>query len=299
MGAVLVTGSAGLLGKAVAERLVAAGRAVVGLDPAGGAGAPWPTVADDLSSRAAIDALLRENAVTAIVHAGGVSGPTVRADDPAGIMRTNVAGSLDLLFAALEAGVERFLYCSSLSAVGDIVGEEPAPDDLPPRPTTAYGASKAAMDMVLTGLWRRVPMDLVSLRYTGIYGPARRTSFLVDDLVDAALAGRPVAVPRQEAVPYVYVDDAAAATVAALASDGRRQLFYAIAHPQRVATAELAGHVSDVAGPLDWREDPTLPPLRRGAVSIEAARRDFDFRPRIDIREGVRRTVEGRRAPAE
>lgn len=296
-GTILVTGSSGLLGRAVCERLAAAGHAVLGLDPSVDDGRqPWRTVRDDLSDERRLADLLVAERVAGIVHAGGVSGPMVLADAPVEVIRTNVAGTLHLLFAALGTGVSRFLYCSSISAVGDFFADEPQPDDLPLRPTSAYGCSKAAVDFVLTGLWRRVPMDLVSLRYTGIYGPGRRTAFVVDDLVEAALAGREAILQPQSPWPYVYVDDAADATVAALLSDRRRQLFYSIAHPEMVSVADIAAAVEAHAGPVLWREDASRPPVRRGPLSIEAAARDFGFAPTVGIAEGVRRTVDARRA---
>jgi nucleoside-diphosphate-sugar epimerase len=62
----------------------------------------------------------------------------------------------------------------------------PVGSDFPLRPLNTDGCSKAAMDMVLRGLWKRVPLDLCSLRFTSVYGPARRTSLIIDDVVDAA-----------------------------------------------------------------------------------------------------------------
>ena len=58
------------------------------------------------------------------------------------------------------------------------------------RPASTYGCSKAAMDYVLRGLWKRVPLDICSLRLTAVYGPGRQTEFNVDTIVRAALAGQ-------------------------------------------------------------------------------------------------------------
>ena len=87
------------------------------------------------------------------------------------------------------------------------------------RPASTYGCSKAAMDYVLRGLWRKVPLDICSLRLTAVYGPGRKTEFNVDTIVRAALAGQPARIDPLSDWPYVYVDDAADACIAACFSE--------------------------------------------------------------------------------
>lgn len=294
MSAVLVTGASGFLGRAVVERMVTAGHKVLGLDPAAGQPPGCRAVVDDLSDADRLERLLVTEAVTHVVHCGGVSGPMVLADDPMRVIDVNVAGSLNLLRASLRAQVGTFVYCSSVSAVGDYYESEPIGDDYPLRPATTYGASKAAMDMVLRGLWRRVPLDLCSLRFTGIYGPGRQTRYVVDDIVAAALAGAAANVEPCSDWPYVFVDDAADAVIAACFSTQRQQLHYFIAYPEQVSLDELAcaaGGDSPVALNVDrYRQS-----ARRGPVDIAPAQRDFGFSPRVDHREGVRRMLDAAR----
>lgn len=217
------------------------------------------------------------------------------ADDPMQIIEVNVMGSLNLLHAALQAKASTFVYCSSVSAVGDFYETEPIGDDYPLRPTTVYGASKAAMDMVLRGLWRRVPLDLCSLRFTGIYGPGRKTSYVVDDIVRAALIGKAAIVEPATDWPYVYIDDAADAAVAACFSSQRRQLHYFVAYPEQVTLDDLARAAGgERSVTLHMVREQT--PARRGPVDIEPARRDFGFAPVVDHREGVRRMLNAARA---
>jgi nucleoside-diphosphate-sugar epimerase len=150
----LVTGASGFLGHAIMKLLDRDGRRAIGLDPVPSATAD---IIDDLSDRPRLKALLADKNVTHIIHAGGVSGPMVMADDPIGIIAINVAGNLNLLRAAMEAGVKTFIYCSSVSALGDFYESQPVGEDYPLRPNSTYGASKAAMDMVLRGLWGENP----------------------------------------------------------------------------------------------------------------------------------------------
>jgi nucleoside-diphosphate-sugar epimerase len=296
MARILITGSSGFLGAAASAQFISGGHEVIGLDPAPPPqGARHRHVADDLSDRARLDRLLAGLRPSHVLHAGGVSGPMVLADRPAEVMAVNVAGTLRLLEAALAAGVARFVFCSSIAAVGAYGGATPIGPDQPLRPETPYGCSKAAVEFVLQGLWRRVPMELCALRFTGIYGPGRRTQFVLDDMVAAALAGRTVRIPPTEPAPYLYGDDAAAAAVAACLAAELTQRVYYVAHPALVAMDEIRAIIARHAGPLDVFEDAALPPARRGPVDLGPTARDLGFTARVDIAEGLARLIAARR----
>jgi nucleoside-diphosphate-sugar epimerase len=135
----LVTGASGFLGHAIMKLLDRDGRRAIGLDPVPSATAD---IIDDLSDRPRLKALLADKNVTHIIHAGGVSGPMVMADDPIGIIAINVAGNLNLLRAAMEAGVKTFIYCSSVSALGDFYESQPVGEDYPLRPNSTTAPQK-------------------------------------------------------------------------------------------------------------------------------------------------------------
>jgi len=296
MSKVLVTGDCGFLGSAVAARLVAAGHHVLGLDPLPARSNDWPHIVNDLSDKGQLLKLLRDERITHVIHAGGVSGPMVLSDDPAKVIAINVGGSLNLLHACLETGVSTFVYCSSVSALGDFYEEQPVGSDFPLRPLNTYGASKAAMDMVLRGLWKRVPLDLCSLRFTSVYGPGRRTSLIVDDIVDAALHDRAVSVEPTSDWPFIYIDDAADASVAACFSQQRRELHYFIGHPEQVSLEQIVEAAAQSGTRPKITIDASRPLVRRGPLDIGPAQRDFGFAPKVDHRAGIARMIAARRA---
>jgi nucleoside-diphosphate-sugar epimerase len=284
----LVTGSSGFVGRVIMSRLAAAGRPAIGLDPVR---APGTQVIDDLSDRARLRELIAREKVTHIIHAGGVSGPMVLADDPAAVIAINVTGSMNLLYEAMAGGVATFVYCSSLAAIGNFYEPDPIGEGYPMRPSSTYGHSKAAMDHVLRGLWRQVPLDICSLRLTAVYGPGRQTEFNVDTIVRAALAGKPARLEPLTDWPYIYVDDAADAAIAACFSTQRRQLAYFVAHPERVTPRDIADACGAAGRPVRLEIDASKPKAARGPVDVEAAARDFGFRAQVGIREGIRRMI--------
>jgi UDP-glucose 4-epimerase len=288
----LVTGASGFLGKAVMKLLAEQKQRAIGLDPRPSA---TTQVVDDLSDRSKITKLLAGENVTHVIHAGGVSGPMVLADDPVEVISINVLGSLNLLYAAMDAGVRAFIYCSSAAALGSFHESAPVDENYPLRPNNTYSASKAAMEMVLRGLWGKIPLDLCALRFTVIYGPGRETTYTVEEIVGAALAGKAARIAPMADWPYVYIDDAARAAVQACYAKGRKQLSYFIAHPEKVTPDDIAAAAAAAGKPVRIEIDGSKPKAERGPLDIEPAARDFGFRAQVGHREGVRRLIEAAR----
>ena len=288
----LVTGASGFLGKAVMKLLAEQKQRTIGLDPRASA---TTQVVDDLSDRSKLAKLLTGEKVTHIIHAGGVSGPMVLADDPVKVITINVLGSLNLLYAALDTGVRTFIYCSSAAALGSFHESVPVDENYPLRPNNTYSASKAAMEMVMRGLWGKIPLDLCSLRFTVIYGPGRETTYTVEEIVGAALAGRAARIAPMADWPYVYIDDAARAAVQACYAKGRKQLSYFIAHPEKVTPDDIAAAAAAAGKPVRIEVDASRPRADRGPLDVEPAARDFGFRAQVGHREGVRRLIEAAR----
>jgi len=276
----LVTGASGFLGKAVMKLLAEQKQRTIGLDPRASA---TTQVVDGLSDRSKITKLLTGEKVTHIIHAGGVSGPMVLADDPVKVITINVLGSLNLLYAALDTGVRTFIYCSSAAALGSFHESVPVDENYPLRPNNTYSASKAAMEMVMRGLWGKIPLDLCSLRFTVIYGPGRETTYTVEEIVGAALAGRAARIAPMADWPYVYIDDAARAAVQACYAKGRKQLSYFIAHPEKVTPDDIAAAAAAAGKPVRIEVDASRPRADRGPLDVEPAARDFGFRARKSV----------------
>ena len=288
----LVTGASGFLGKAVMKLLAEQKHRAIGLDPRSSA---TTQVVDDLSDRSKLTKLLASEKITHIIHAGGVSGPMVLADDPVEVISINVLGSLNLLYAAMDAGVQTFIYCSSAAALGSFYESAPVDENYPLRPNNTYSASKAAMEMVLRGLWGKIPLDLCALRFTVIYGPGRETTYTVEEIVGAALAGKAARIAPMADWPYVYIDDAARAAVQACYAKGRKQLSYFIAHPEKVTPDDIAAAAAAAGKPVRIEIDASRPKAERGPLDVEPAARDFGFRAQVGHREGVRRLIEAAR----
>ena len=131
-GPILVTGAAGLIGVRLVRRLLGDGAAVIATDRQFVEAPPgmlWATV--DLLDGHALQTLMREARVGAVVHSGAISGPMVAAGDPHQVISVNVTGTLNVAEAALRTGVERVVALSSAGVYGAaiycrLLGKAPA-----------------------------------------------------------------------------------------------------------------------------------------------------------------------------
>ena len=205
---VLVTGGSGFIGTSVVHALRRRGASVTVVDHH-----PFP--ADDVQSVVGDleDPAVRDAAVSAahdgIVHLAAITSVLKSMEDPAGVHRVNVDVTHGLLDLARIRGVERFVMTSTNAVVGDI-GDATIHEDVPLRPLTPYGATKAAGEMLLSGYAGSYGMTTCALRLTNVYGPGmgRKDSF-VPRLMRAALAGEGVTVygDGKQCRDFVHVDD--------------------------------------------------------------------------------------------
>lgn len=284
---VLVTGAGGFLGRRLLPALTARGTEVVGLDRPGVAPSPaaatW--ISADLAAPDDLHARLRDVAVDAVVHGGGISGPMVLADDPGRIWAVNVGGTAALLDALRPSAPRRMVLCSSMDVYGPITpahrGEKQALD-----PDTAYGASKVASEALADGWGRRFGQSVIALRFGWIYGPGRTTQCSITDRLRAPsppVAMRPDQAPGKIA-PYLYVDDAVAAVLAALTASAWEYAAVDVAGPDTIAPDAVPTLVDclvhDIAPPDGLLQPP--PPLHRLRQMLGVA-------PAIGLAEGIRR----------
>ncbi len=298
---VLVTGCGGLIGRAVAARLSTQGRRVVGYDlaPPREGGPDWPLVTGDIRDAERLCWAVNEHEVLRIVHCGGISGPMVLPDDPADVFDINIGGTVNVFEAARRFGLERVVFLSSNVAYGDV---PPGVIDeaTPLRATEAYGASKAACEAVMRSYRADWGVDALALRVGAVYGPRRTTASQIRDFLADALAGRPTVYAHGlgHCRPWLYIDDAVAAVIAALDAPAdaihRPDAAYNIAGAEWLPLDAVAGIVRGLLPAADIRlgDGPDPADQTRGPLDIGAAGRDLGWRPEVGLREGIARYLD-------
>ncbi len=274
MNTVLVTGSAGFLGRAVCMLLHGRGIRTVGVDPQQNEITGYQSFADDLTDRKRIAEYLAFYGVTHIIHCGGISSPALATPDR--IIATNTGDSINLALAAYDANVRRLVFASSIAAR---------------NPQDAYGYSKAATELALRALNAQSPGRFLALRFAGIYGPGRRTAILPHDLIAAALNHAKFELPEPSVRHYIFIDDAAAAAVQACFAVTALEAFYDIAFPDHVTTLDLARAVQKLLPSFRFDVQQPGDALAPSNVDIAPATRDFGFTPQINAEAGIRRII--------
>ena len=297
-GMVLVTGAAGLVGRALVRQLAAAGRDVLAIDRAATTIGGVSVRALDLTDVHGLHALASGHKISGILHCGAISGPMVGKEKPFSIVETNIVGTANMLELARIHGISRFVFCSSLSVYGSTDGA-PIDDTTPPRPSTVYAASKVASEQLVNAYSREHGLDGVSLRLSWIYGPERTTACFIRRVIEAGLAGETLELPYGRGFPrqYIHVEDAAAALILALDTPALPRREYNISG-DRIDTLDSVAELIRPhfpAGRVELAEGRDPDDDHQGKMDIEAARRDLRYAPAIDLPEGIRRMVEARR----
>ena len=293
----LVTGAAGFVGRHLVDHLSAEGDEVITTDRSNGG--PDLLDSDDLIG------LLAEHRPEIVYHLAGQADVGGSWSDPSGTFRTNAMGTLNLLSAARTCDVRRTLIVSSADVYGHVSEAElPITEAFPLRPSSPYGASKAAADLIGLQAHLGFGQDVIRIRAFNHLGPGQDDRF-----VCAALAARIVENHRsgRQDLPvgnlsarrdftdvrdvvraYRLLAVMGAAGAAYNVCTGRSVLIEEIAH----RLIEISGHAmglvpdSNLLRPVDLhdlRGDPT------------AVRTTTGWSPRIDLDQTLSDLLEDRR----
>jgi UDP-glucuronate 4-epimerase len=294
---VIVTGGAGLLGNAVRDLLEMRGTEVIAIDRVGATEEGKPLTVCDVTDVHRLHAVATGRNVGGIVHCGAFSGPMVERTNPNAMVRVNIVGTANMLELARIHSVARFVFCSSTSAFGNTApgtGAEPdlVPEDVPLRPTSVYGASKAASEQLVSTYARQYGVDGVSLRISWVYGPRRVTDCAIRGMIEDALAGRRTDMPFGRNFPrqYIHVADAARALVSALDAPTLTRRIYTATGGSYATLGEIGDIVTSILPDARIKLGSGPDPVDdvQGRFDISAIERDLGFRPSIGLEDGIR-----------
>jgi len=319
---VLVTGATGLLGGHVVDLLVERGERVRALarpgeDVARLRGMDVEIARGDLADRASLEAAVR--GVERVLHCAARTGPW---GPEAEYEAANVRGLEDLIDVSMAAGVKRIVHVSSITVHGNDVrgrASEASPFRVEPNP---YSRTKVAGERLIERLVRERGAPVVIVRPGYIYGPRDVGSFA--RFARMIERGAMIQFGRGEnVVPLVYVTDVARGVILAGEAPRAYGQAYLLVNDERVTQREYLGAIAkhlDVAPPR-WRLPYRLalglggvaeaifraaklrqaPPVMRYGVQllggdnrfiIRRAREELGFAPRVNLHEGVGRSVE-------
>ncbi|MFM5922971.1 MAG: SDR family NAD(P)-dependent oxidoreductase [Novosphingobium sp.] len=322
---VLVTGAAGFIGFALAERLLARGDIVIGVDSLNDyyqvslkrdrvarlveeGGNRFTFHHLDFADTAALDTALDGIAIDRIVHLGAQAGVRYSIENPQAYVRSNLAGHVNMLELARHRAVQHMVYASSSSVYGGNTKLPFAVEDRADHPVSLYAATKRADELMSETYAHLFRLAVTGLRFFTVYGPWGRPDMMLWNFTRRILAGEPIPVFNHGDMyrDFTYIDDIIAGVIACLdhppADDGAEKAggsvkphaLYNIGNNRSEPLMKVIGLLEEACG---RKAEMDMLPMQPGDVhktyaDISAIQRDLGYAPTTSIEVGVPAFVE-------
>ena len=307
-----MTGTAGFIGRSIAAALLKRGDSVRGIDNlitgkrSNLAGLDAMEFIDgDLTNPA--DCARACEGVEVVFHEAALASVPRSVADPAGTNLHCVTATVNLLVAARASGVRRMVYAGSSSAYGD-TPTLPKQEAMLPKPISPYAVAKLAGEQYMQAFTRVYGLETVTLRYFNVFGPYQdptsHYSGVLAIFCRRMLAGEQPTIygDGEQSRDFTYIDNVVrgnllAAEAAAEKVAGRMMN---LATGSRITLNETFRILCDLTG---YKGEPAYAEPRSGDIrdslaDIGLAGELLGYRPAVDFREGLRRTVEWYRESA-
>ncbi|MGA1530880.1 MAG: SDR family oxidoreductase [Kiritimatiellia bacterium] len=301
----LITGGAGFIGSNVAHHLIQKGEQVRILDNfltgrrenLSGIEDKIELVEADLCDRDAVGAAVQ--GVRYILHFGALPSVIRSVEDPWSANAVNIDGTLNLLLAARDAGVDRLVFSSSSSVYGD-TPVLPKREDMTPMPLSPYALHKLAGEHYCRMFYSLYGFKTYALRYFNVFGPRQNPksdyAAVIPLFIKACIEDRAPVIHGDggQTRDFTFVEDIISANLACCtAPDSAAGKFFNVAWGNRISIKELA---LTIAGILGKDIQPVHDPARAGDVrdsqaDPRLAKEHIGWEPRITFEEGLARTI--------
>ncbi len=332
MGLVLVTGAAGFIGYHVAERCLALGHRVLGLDnlndyydvrlkqsrlarltPHAG----FEFVRMDLQDRTRMEQLFRTHSFERVIHLAAQAGVRYSLQDPYAYVDSNVMGTMTILEGCRHTQVPHLVYASSSSVYGSNTTQPFAVSDPVDHPLSIYAASKKANELMAHTYSHLYGIPTTGLRFFTVYGPWGRPDMALFKFTQAILEDKPIDLYNHGNMErdFTFVDDIATAVVRVMDHIPEPNPQWDSAHPDPGTSAapfriynignhsptKLTRFVEVLEEALGKRAIKRLLPMQPGDVpatfaDVAALSDAVGFSPSTPIEEGIARFVTWYRA---
>jgi len=302
----LVTGGGGFIGSNVVHHLLAKGEKVRVLDNF--ATGRRENLADILSRIDMVEGDLRNRddvkksvtGVSYILHFGALPSVIRSVEDPWTANEVNIDGTLNLLLAARDAGVQRVVFSSSSSVYGD-TPVLPKREDMFPSPLSPYALSKLTGEHYCRIFYELYGLKTFCLRYFNVFGPRQNPksqyAAVIPLFINALLKDSPPVIHGDggQTRDFTYVEDIIRANLACCtAPESAAGGVFNVAWGNRISILELA---NTIAGILGKSIKPIHEPSRAGDVrdsQADSTRANtlLSWKPQVSFEEGLKRTID-------
>lgn len=322
---VLVTGVAGFIGRALADRLLERGIAVAGIDsmespiePAlsrarlatleGRPGFTFDKV--DLADRAATEVLFRRLRPEFVLHMAARAGVRASMEYPHAYTRANVEGFLNVLEGCRNGDIRHLVYASSSSVYGSRAEAPFSERDAVDHPVSLYAATKRANELMAHSYAHLYRVPATGLRFFTVYGPYGRPDMAAHMFTKAVFEGTPITLYEGGALlrDFTYIDDIVEGVVRLMDKPPAAQpegearpdtgtgpyRVYNIGNQQAVPVRELVTLIEQAVGKKAVVRALPMPPsdVPMTCATTEQLGTAVGFHPRTPLKDGVERFVD-------
>ncbi len=248
----------------------------------------------DITNSQMADLCSRE--VDCIVHLAANTGVPPSVANPRMDMQSNVIGTFNMLEAARQNNVGKFIFASSGAPAGTV--EPPIHEELPPHPVSPYGASKLAGEGYCSAYYQSFGVNTICLRFGNVYGPrSKKKSSVVAKFIRQALAGEECHIygDGTQTRDFIYIDDLIEAIVLSIKKDVGGETFQIASGKERTVD-EVAGIIEGILnekghGMTVRYESPRQGDVERNFSDTRKAKNVLGWVTSMPIEKGVLLTV--------
>jgi nucleoside-diphosphate-sugar epimerase len=306
MGKILLTGACGFIGWKVSEKLLEKGEEVLGIDDLNDyydvrlkkwrlerllKNKNFSFVKLDIS-RENIKYVVKEAKPDVIINLAARAGVRASIENPEIYYQTNVIGNLNLLECAKDYGIKKFILASTSSLYAGC--KIPFSEDLPVNnPISPYAASKKAAEITSYTYHYLFGIDVIIFRYFTVYGPCGRPDMSIFKFIKLIDEEKEISVygDGSQSRDFTYVDDIAEGTISGINLSGFEIINLGNSNPH-----QLNEVIEIIEENLNKKAKIVYAPFHKADIKetyadITKAKKLLNWTPKIDIREGIERTV--------
>ncbi|HUN80679.1 MAG TPA: SDR family oxidoreductase, partial [Phycisphaerae bacterium] len=241
--------------------------------------------------------------VQVILHEAALPSVPKSVANPALSHRCNLEATLNLLLAARDGGVKRFIYAASSSAYGESP-TLPKIESMPSSPLSPYAVQKLACEQYCTVFARCYGLETISLRYFNVFGPRQDPSSdyaaAIPAFVSSILRGEPPKIygDGEQTRDFTHIDNVIEANLLAANAPKTSGEVVNIACGERLTINQVITQINQLLGKNIRPE--YLPPragdIKHSWADISLAEKVLGFRPRVKFNEGLKRAIDWYRA---
>lgn len=324
---ILVTGSAGFIGHALSQRLLARGDEVVGIDNLNDyydvqlkrdrrarllAHPNYTNIECSLEDATALTAAFKEHAPQRVVNLAAQAGVRYSLKNPQAYVSANLVGFINVLEACRHHNIEHLVYASSSSVYGANTSMPFSVHNNVDHPLSLYAASKKANELLAHTYSHLFQLPTTGLRFFTVYGPWGRPDMALFLFTKAILAGQPIDVFNhgKHRRDFTYIDDIVEGVVRTLDNVAQPNPDWDSNAPDPATSAapyrlynigsnnpiELMHYIETLENCLGRKAEKNFLPLQAGDVpetfaDVGALIRDVGYKPDTSVEDGIARFV--------